>query len=225
MLPLGGSAEVNLTLIEPSSIKWNWKTQYQLTLHTDPKGLNPQPSVSPQGSWYDGYSNVTCTAQQIGGYAFQQWSTTEGDIWDVGVNPITVTMDRPYDITAHYVRAQAWWEILVRPDVMQAMLALLGTMLTVGLVGGTWFRTRKRRDIVKTFLVEIEDVYSRFKTDPQKCEEELYTLRNTILKGVTDGKITEDNYDILDKRIDKYVAELSQERRKKRRANGKHSGD
>jgi hypothetical protein len=167
---------------------------------------------------------VSCNAQQIGGYAFQQWSS-EGTSWDVGMNPITIVMDKPYVLTARYVRAQAWWEILVRPDVMQAMLALLGTVVTVGLVGGTWIRSRRRRDIVKTFLAEIDDVYSRFKTEPHKCEEELYTLRNTILKGMTDGKITEDNYDILDKRIDKYVAELSQKRRKKRSLSDRDSGD
>ena len=220
----GTSSFISFVINEPSVIQWNWKTQYQLSLHTDPKGLNPQPSVSPQGPWYDAYSNVTCNANQIDGYAFQRWSTTEGDVWEVGTN-LTITMDRPYDITAQYVRAQAWWEILVRPDVMQAMLALLGTVLTIGLVGGTWVRSRKRRGIVKTFLAEIDDVYSRFKTDPQKCEEELYALRNTILEGMTDGKITEDNYDILDKRIDKYVTELSQKRGKRRKASGEHSED
>jgi hypothetical protein len=189
-------------------------------LYTDPKGLNPRPSVSPEGPWYDSGANVTCSAQQIGGYAFQRWST-EGENYEAGVNPITITMDRPYVITASYVRSQAWYEILVRPDVMQAMLALLGTVVTVGLVGGTWVRSRKRRDIVKTFLTEIDDVYSRLKTQPKKCEEALYTLRNTILEGMTDGKITEDNYDILDKRIDKYVTELSQKRGKKHTSSDK----
>ena len=100
-------------------------------------------------------------------------------------------------------------EYLNRTDVIQALFGILGTVLTVVLIGGTWFRSRKRRDIVKAFLAEIDDVYSRLKTDPKKCEEELYTLRNTILKGLTGGRITEDNYDILDKRIDKYVNELA----------------
>ena len=204
----GTSTATNITLNEPSSIQWNWKTRYLLTVRTDPNWLNPQPSISPGGSWYDNYTEVTCTAQQISGYTFQQWST-EGANWDVGVNPINVTMDGPYSVTAHYIHAESWWSILTRTDVIQALFGILGTVLTVVLIGGTWFRSRKRRDIVKAFLAEIDDVYSRLKTDPKKCEEELYTLRNTILKGLTGGRITEDNYDILDKRIDKYVNELA----------------
>jgi hypothetical protein len=210
----GDSATTNLTLSQPSSIQWNWKTQYLLTVYTDPKGMSPQPSISPAQSWYDGYTNVTCTAEQINGYAFQQWYT-EGANWDVGANPITVTMDGPYDLTARYVHAQAWWEILFRQDVLQNVLAILGIGISLSLVGGAWFRSRKRRDIVKTFLTEIDDVHSRFKTDPKKCEEELYRLRNTILEGLTQGKISEENYGIIDRRLDKYMSEISKEKESK----------
>jgi len=154
---------------------------------------------------------VTCKAEQVNGYAFQQWYT-EGANWDVGANPITVTMDGPYDLTARYVHAQAWWEVLFRQDVLQNVLAILGIGISLSLVGGAWFRSRKRRDIVKTFLAEIDDVHSRFKTDPKKCEEELYRLRNTILEGLTQGKISEENYDIIDRKLDKYMSEISKEK-------------
>ncbi len=216
----GTSTATNFTLNEPSSLQWNWKTQYLLTVHTDPIGLNPQPSISPTGFWYDNYTKVTCTAQQIGGYTFQQWSTQSAS-YPVGVNPINITMDGQYDLIAHYVPSQSWWDILANPNVMQALLAVLGTVITVSLVGGTWFRSRKRRDIVKQFLAEIDDIYLRLKRDPKKCEEELYTLRNTILEGLTGGKITEDNYDVLDKRIDKYVNELAEKQEDKRRSGEK----
>jgi hypothetical protein len=132
-------------------------------------------------------------------------------------------MLEPYDVTAHYVRAQAWWETLARTDVISAILGLLGTVVTIGLVGGTWVRSRKRRDIVKAYLAEINDVYSRLRTNPKKCEEELYTLRNTILEGLTEGKMTEDNYEILDKRIDKYVNELAEKQGNKRKPRNKRA--
>lgn len=193
-------------------------------MHTDPIGLNPLPSVFPAASWYDNHTTVTCTAQQINGYTFQQWST-QGASWDVGVNPINITMDGPYDLTAKYVHTQTWWDILSNPNIMQALLAALGTTLTVGLVGGTWFRSRKRRNIIKAFLSEADDVYARLKTDPRKCEEELYALRNTILEGLTEGKITEENYEIIDKRIDKHVAELSETQRHKRKTPAKRGDD
>jgi uncharacterized repeat protein (TIGR02543 family) len=218
--PSGTSTATNFTLNEPSSLQWNWKTQYLLTVHTDPMGLNPQPSISPTASWYDNYTKVTCTAQQIGGYTFQLWSTQSAS-YPVGVNPINITMDGQYDLIAHYVPSQSWWDILANPNVMQALLAVLGTVITVSLVGGTWFRSRKRRDVVKQFLAEIDDIYLRLKRDPKKCEEELYTLRNTILEGLTGGKITEDNYDVLDKRIDKYVNELAEKQEDKTRSGEK----
>ena len=221
----GASLTTNFTLDQPSSIQWNWKTQYLLTVRTDPTGLNPQPSVYPAGTWYDSNAEVVCTAQQVNGYAFQQWTGGAGYEYPNGVNFINITMDGPYGITAHYVRAQAWWELLVRPDVMQTMLAVLGTTLTLGLVGGTWFRSRKRRNIVKAFLAEADDVYSRLKTYPKNCEDELYSLRNTVLEGLTDGKITQENYEIIDKRIDKYVAELSEALRRKRKAPAKRGDD
>jgi hypothetical protein len=193
-------------------------------VHTDPIGLNPLPSVFPAASWYDNHTTVTCTAQQINGYTFQQWST-QGASWDVGVNPINITMDGSYDVTANYVRTQAWWEILSNPNVMQALLAVLGTTVTVGLVRGTWFWSRKRRDIIRAFLAEADDVYSRLKTYPKNCKDELHALRNTVLEGLTDGKMTEENYEIIDKRLDKYVAELSDAKRRNREAPAKRDDD
>jgi hypothetical protein len=150
---------------------------------------------------------VTCTSQEISGYVFDHW-ITDGASWDVGYDPVTVTVDGPHAASAHYERARAWWELLTRPDVLQALLAIVGTAVTVALIGTTWIRNRRRRNIVKAFSDEIDEIYLSYKVNPQKCEEELHTLRNTILEGLTDGKITEENYDVLDKKIDKYMKEL-----------------
>ena len=220
----GSTLATTFTLNGPSTIQWHWKAQYLLTASTEPAGLTPQPSIYPETSWCDAQTMVTCTAEQVNGYVFQYW-TAGGAIWDVGVNPVTFPIDKAYDVVAHYDRAHAWWEILVRPDVMQAALALVGTFLTVGLVGGAWLRSRKRRNILRTFLVEIDDVYSKLKSDRQKCEEELYRLRNTILEGFTDGRITEENYGIMDKRIDKYMKELSETEKRKSINGDKHSDE
>jgi hypothetical protein len=73
----------------------------------------------------------------------------------------------------------------------------------------------KEKDIIKAFLTEIDEVYLRHKNDPKKCEEGLHRLRNTILEGLTDGKITEDNYSILDARIDKYMKEIQESKTRK----------
>ena len=176
-------------------------------MRTNPAGIGPQPSISPLGPWYDIDTVVNCTAQSISGRVFDHWAV-DGASWDIGVNPITVTMKGPSEVTAYYAHALTWWEILLRPDVLQAILAILGMALTVGLLGTAWFRTQRRKDIIKTWLNEIDDVYAKFKQDPQKCAQELTKLRNTILRGVTDGKITQESYNIMDERIDRYLEEL-----------------
>jgi hypothetical protein len=186
--------------------------------------LTPEPSIFPETAWCDEQTVVNCTAEQVSGYVFQYWSAGS-TTWDVGVNPITFPIDKAYEVVAHYGRAHAWWEILVRPDVLQSVLALVGTLLTVGLVSGAWLRSRRRRNILKTFLAEIDDVYLKFKTQRQKCEEELFRLRNTILEGFTEGKITEDNYEIMDKRIDKYMKELSETDDKKKTGDSEHADE
>jgi len=203
----GTNASITFTVNSPSNVTWNWKIQYLLTLRTDPAGLSPQPAVSPPGLWYDNGTLVTLTAPEISGRLFDHW-TVDGASWDTGVNPITVIMQGPSEASAYYVRALTWWETLLRPDVLQVVLGITGTALTVGLLGTAWFRTQRRKGVIKTWLNEIDDVYSKFKEDPQRCALELTKLRNTILEGVTDGKITHESYDILDERIDKYMEGL-----------------
>jgi hypothetical protein len=218
----GTASGTTFTLYFPSSIQWLWKTQYSLTASTDPAGLAPTPIISPETSWCDEQTVVTCTAQQVNGYVFQYWSAGS-TTWDVGVNPINFTIDKPYEIVAHYDHAHAWWEVLVRPDVMQATLALVGTFLSVGLLGGAWLRSRRRRNTLKNFLVEVDNVYFKFKSQRQKCEEELLKLRNTILEDVTEGKITESNYEIIEKRIDKHMKELLKVDDKKKTRSDAHT--
>jgi len=203
----GTNASITFTVNSPSNVTWNWKIQYLLTVRTNPAGLSPQPTISPQGSWHDNGTLVTLTAPEISGRVFDHW-TVDGASWDTGVNPITVTMQEPNEATAYYERARTWWETLLRPEVIQVVLGITGTALTLGLLGTAWFRTQRRKAVIKTWLNEIDDVYSKFKQDPQRCAQELTKLRNTILKGVTDGKITHENYDILDERIDKYIEGL-----------------
>jgi hypothetical protein len=106
--PTGTTTSVSFTINQPSSITWNWKTQYLLTVVTDPAGLSPQPSRNPAGEagpanswWYDASTSVTLTAQSVTGYNFNYWDvngTSQGN----GVNPITVVMNAPHTATAHY---------------------------------------------------------------------------------------------------------------------------
>jgi len=203
----GTTTSLAFTIDEPSSITWNWKTQYLLTIRIDPAGINPQPNVSPPGPWYDNGTLVNFTAQEISGRVFDHW-TVDGASWDPGVNPVTVTMDGPCEAIAHYVRARTWWETLFSLDWLNFIIALVGLVAPVALFGFAWVRSRRRKAVIKTLLNKIDEIYSSFKMNPQKCEEGLCGLRNTILEDLADGKITQENYDIMDKKIEEYLKEL-----------------
>lgn len=104
----GMGTSVTFTLNTPSSITWNWKAQYLLTVVTDPAGLSPQPTRNPEGEagpanswWYDADTSVTLTAQTVAGYNFNYWDVN-GASQGSGVNPITVVMNAPKTATAHY---------------------------------------------------------------------------------------------------------------------------
>jgi hypothetical protein len=79
----------------------NYKTQYYLTVNTDPSGLTPQPEISPPELWYDNGTFVTCTAQTVSRYTFDHWTVDETSQGQ-GINPITIIMNEPHTAIAHY---------------------------------------------------------------------------------------------------------------------------
>jgi len=82
------------------TIQASWKAQFHLTMTTNPMGIT-QPTISPEGPWYDNGTVATCTAQRTDGFGFDHW-TIDGTSWSFGVNPATVTMDAPHNLVAHY---------------------------------------------------------------------------------------------------------------------------
>jgi len=86
----------------------SWKTQYLLTVVTDPSGLTPQPTRNPVGEagptngwWYDASTSVTLTAQSVTDCTFNRWDV-DGSLKTVGENPISVSMNTLHTATAHY---------------------------------------------------------------------------------------------------------------------------
>jgi len=100
----GTTASVSFTINEPSSVTWNWKTQYYLDVQTNPAGLSPAPT--PSSGWYDEGVEVTLTAPDTSylnsdEYSFDYWEV-DGNSPGTGVNPITVIMDQPHTAIAYY---------------------------------------------------------------------------------------------------------------------------
>jgi hypothetical protein len=94
----GSGTTTTFTISQASTITWNWKTQYYLTVRTDPLALVAIPG---QG-WYDASSSPLLNAPPVAEWNFSYWTvdgTPQGS-----TNPITVNMNAAHTATAHYIK-------------------------------------------------------------------------------------------------------------------------
>lgn len=95
---LGSGTTAIFTITQASTITWSWKTQYYLTVKTDPLGLT---AISGEG-WYDTSSSAPLNAPPVSGWNFSGWyldGAPQGSL-----NPITVIMNAAHTATAHYIQ-------------------------------------------------------------------------------------------------------------------------
>jgi hypothetical protein len=117
-VPVSGTAtSVTFAINAASSITWNWKTQYFLTVGTIPAGITTIPG---QG-WYDASTSVTLTAPPVTSYTFNHWKV-DGISRGTGVNPITVTMDAEHTATAYYEKTHLPLSVTINPIVADIYL-------------------------------------------------------------------------------------------------------
>jgi hypothetical protein len=86
-----------ITMNGPKAAVANWKTQYYLTVRTDP----PAITTIPGEGWYDQSQSVQLIAPTVSGYTFNYWDV-DGVSQGTGVTTITVVMNAPHTATAHY---------------------------------------------------------------------------------------------------------------------------
>jgi hypothetical protein len=95
----GSGTTITFAITQASAITWNWKTQYYLTVKTDPLGL----ATIPGQGWYDAAStSASLNAPSVTGWNFSNWDvdgTPQGT-----ANPITVNMNAAHTATAHYIQ-------------------------------------------------------------------------------------------------------------------------
>jgi hypothetical protein len=85
---------------------------------------------------------------------------------------------------------------------LEQILILVIIVVTLIIILGSIFNTRRKRSNVKSLLDEIDDASSRYKNNARRCEAELYRYKDMVLEEYKSGKITEDAYNVLNKRID-----------------------
>lgn len=85
------------------------------------------------------------------------------------------------------------------------VVSLIGLILGVT---GFSLANKKKRKYLKRYMHEIDDAYSSYKLKTKRCEAELYRLQDQIEDQLKDGKIDENTYHLLEKRIEKYLDEI-----------------
>jgi hypothetical protein len=116
----GTSSTVTFTMDQPSTITWNWKTQYYLSVGTSPAGI----AVIPGEGWYDAGVNVSLSAPPVKGYDFNYWDV-DGFSKSAGVYQIIVYMDGPHAATAHYNVHEVEWLYIVLLVILILLIILL----------------------------------------------------------------------------------------------------
>jgi parallel beta-helix repeat protein len=143
VLSSGSGTSVTFTITQPSTVTWNWITQYYLTIETSPHGLSPEPTASPSGPWYDTGITVTCTAKQVEDYTFSHWMLN-GASQGTGVNPITVTMNQPHTAVAHY-RSSYPVGGTVAPSIFELQMQWIVLTVAIMAIAAAAIVLRKRK--------------------------------------------------------------------------------
>lgn len=119
--------------------------------------------------------------------------------------------------------ATAWEDEPSEPtnqgDRLTWSVELVAGVVTIGaaIVGaaGWYYRarsTRRRGTILyNKFLSSVDDVYSRFKLNSNRCEAELLRLKEEIFRDFKEGLIEDESFNVLDGRIDRYLREIREE--------------
>ena len=85
---------------------------------------------------------------------------------------------------------------------------------TVGVVGWmlrTRSERRRRAILYKELLQGVDGIYTRYKMNARQCEAKLYRFKEQMINEFKQGMITEENYNVLDGRIEEYLAEIREE--------------
>lgn len=99
--------DVNSWTTAPSGYQehlFSYVVQYNLTVATDPEGLEPAPVVTPLQLWYDVGTEVVLSAGSVDQYTFEYW-IVDGVSQTANETEITVTMGASRTAIAHYTPA------------------------------------------------------------------------------------------------------------------------
>ena len=91
-----------------------------------------------------------------------------------------------------------WDTIAVIISIISGIAAIFGFSIS----------SHKKKRAISKYMGEIDATFSEYKWKAKRCEAELYRLHDLIEEKLKKGKIDESLYELLTKRIDKYLHEI-----------------
>lgn len=89
-------------------------------------------------------------------------------------------------------------------NMIGGVIAIISIL--TALVG--WFLTRKKSSTTSKYLTEINKTFDDYKNNSDQCELKLSELKYKLEKEFASGKLTEQSYDILDRKIETHLTNI-----------------
>lgn len=89
--------------------------------------------------------------------------------------------------------------------LLQTLNLIAISLAIMGVVTGWIFKYSKSRRASK-YLKRINLIYDEYKNDSSRCRKELSALKEKVEDDYADGRITNNTFTIIDKRIDNYIS-------------------
>ena len=93
-----------------------------------------------------------------------------------------------------------WETIAIVVSICSGLAAVMGFSVS----------SHKKKRAISKYMEEIDATFSEYKWKSKRCEAELYRLRDLLEERLKKGKIDESLYELLTKRIDKYLREIQE---------------
>jgi len=125
----------------PKTAIASWKTQYYLTVKTNPSGIVAIPGTG----WYDESTNVPLTAPSVTGYTFLNW-TVDGVSQGDGVKSIHIYMNAPHTATAHYKSSiVGGFTVSIKSPLHHTWISLNAMLIAAIFITMSWVKRRQRK--------------------------------------------------------------------------------
>lgn len=104
---------------------------------------------------------------------------------------------------SHTAKPPTFW------DQYSNYVALGVTMVGMG-AGSVYTTFRKRKKIARlsTYITSVEEIYSKNKNDPRRCEDLLGDIRDKVIQENIMRQIDEHEFNILERKIDDYLKRI-----------------